>query len=337
MTVNGGFVTKKIAFLILNMLGLIAFCINQIAQDQDQKIIELVNQVRIEHIIKNIKTLAKSERFTDEHKIQAMNVIKSQLENYGYTVKVVEKIVQGKINRNIIAELKGKVTPNRIFIVGAHYDSVAGSFGADDNASAVAGMLEIARLLKDSNLAATVHFVAFDNEENGLLGSKSYAQTLKAQGANIIGMISLEMIAYTCRTSGCQAAFVDVPNCLDVEPGNEKVGDYIGFVANTGSVKMLGEFKKAVKQFVPSLKIVTAIVTDNGACFANTRRSDHASFWDLGFPAMMITDTANFRNPNYHKKTDAAETLDFEFATKVVQAVLSTVIFISNRSVSTTP
>ena len=108
-------------------------------------------------------------------------------------------------------------------------------------------------------------------------------------------------------------------------------------VANTSSEQMMVVFENAAKKFVPSLKVVTAKVAENGACFANTRRSDHAAFWDLGFPAMMITDTANFRNPHYHKSTDTPETLDLEFAREVVQAVLATVINQSNRSVSTTP
>ncbi len=308
------------------------------AQAQHQKIDELVNQVSVENIKKNISALAKSERFDDEQKTNALNHIKTQLESFGYAVKVIEKTIQGKINRNIVAQLKGELTPNRIFVVGAHYDSVPGSFGADDNASAVAGMLEIARILKKHSRAATVHFVAFDNEENGLLGSKSYGQRLKkAQRASVIGMISLEMIAYTCKISGCQVAFANIKNCLDVNPENEKLGDYIGIVANTGSEKMVEAFTNATQRFVRSLKIVTAKVADKGTCFANTRRSDHASFWDLGFPAMMITDTANFRNPNYHKSTDTPETLDFEFARKVVQAVLAAVVNISDSSVSIAP
>ena len=105
----------------------------------------------------------------NNQKIQALNYIKSQLEGDGYPVRVIEKTIQGRVNRNIVAQLEGKITPNHVIVVGAHYDSVSGSFGADDNASAVAGMLEIARLLKNKNLAATAHFVAFDNEENGQL------------------------------------------------------------------------------------------------------------------------------------------------------------------------
>jgi Zn-dependent M28 family amino/carboxypeptidase len=332
MTGNGESVTKKLYFLILFMLVVISFANAQavIAQVQHQKMVELVNQVSIENIRKNISALAKSERFADEQKIQALNHIKSQLESFGYVVKVIEKTIQGKINRNIIAQLEGGGAPDRIFVVGAHYDSVAGSFGADDNASAVAGMLEIARLLKNANLAETVHFVAFDNEENDLLGSKFYAQALKVQGTNVTGMISLEMIAYTCKASGCQLAFADVPDCLDVEPENKKVGDYIGMVVNTDSEKLMEVFANAAHGFVPSLKIVTAKVAGNGSCFKNTRRSDHASFWDLKFPAMMITDTANFRNPNYHKSTDNLETLDLEFAKKVVQAVLAAIMSMSN-------
>ena len=143
-------------------------------------------------------------------------------------------------------------------------------------------------------------------------------------------MISLEMIAYTCKN--CQVPFADIPEkqCLDVEPENITVGNFIGIVANSDSADMITVFKNTAASFVSSLNIVSAEVDGNGECFPSTRRSDHASFWDQGYPALMITDTANFRNPNYHKNSDTLDTLDLDFATKVVKATLATIVTTAN-------
>ena len=286
--------------------------------------VDLVSQVNKNNIENHIIALA-GQRYSKKEKNKSANYISKTLESFGYDVQSTEGV-----NKNLVADLKGSITPKQIFIVAAHYDTVKNTPGADDNASGVAGMLEIARLLARTSLASTVRIIAFDNEENGLLGSSQYAKSLNNYGTKVIGMISLEMIAYSCKN--CQTPFSDIPEkqCLDVEPENIKAGNFIGIVANSDSASMVTAFKNTAASFVSLLDIVSAVVRDKGDCFANTRRSDHASFWDQGYPALMITDTANFRNPNYHKSSDTLDTLDLDFAAKVVKATLATIVITAN-------
>ena len=282
--------------------------------------VDPISQVIQKNIENHIIALA-GQRYTKKEKTKTTDYISKTLESFGYVVQITE----GE-SKNLIADLKGSITPKQIFIVAAHYDTVKNTPGADDNASSVAGMLEVARVLAKTSLASTVRFIAFDNEENELLGSSQYAKSLHNNGAKVIGMISLEMIAYTCKN--CQTPFSDIPEkqCLDVEPENIKAGNFIGIIANSDSANMVAAFKNSAASFVSTLDIVSAVVGGNGNCFPSTRRSDHAPFWDQGYPALMITDTANFRNPNYHKSSDTLDTLDLDFATKVVKATLATVV-----------
>lgn len=290
--------------------------------NKNLSIVTLVSQVSKENITQHIKAL-EGPRFNEDEKVKAVTYVKTQLENFGYLVQH-QKI---KDNQNLIAELKGSKFPARAFILGAHYDTVEGSPGADDNASGIAGMLEIARILARTSPSSTIQFVAFDNEERGLRGSHQYAESLKNSGTNVIGMISLEMIAYACHTPGCQLqSFSSQSPCMDVEPESIITGNFIGIVANTYSVSLIDDFRNAASNFVPTLKVVSARVSGNGTCFSHTRRSDHASFWDAGFPSLMVTDTANFRNPNYHAPTDTLSTLNLIFAVDVARATLATIV-----------
>ncbi|MHC4969775.1 MAG: M28 family peptidase, partial [Planctomycetota bacterium] len=174
--------------------------------------------------------------------------------------------------------------------------------------------------------ASSVEFVGFALEELGLIGSSQYAQQAHAAGVDVIGMISLEMIAYTCFTPGCQVAIDDIPGCLDVEPEGVNVGTFIAGVSNVASAPLLARFVEAQTTYVPSLPIVTGEVAGAGLCFPDTRRSDHAPFWDLGYRALMLSDTANLRNPYYHTPNDTSDTLDFGFARLVTQGALATVV-----------
>jgi hypothetical protein len=278
-----------------------------------------VSQARIQG---HIATLAASTRFTPQQRTDAADYITGQLEGWGYTV--TESPFPGGIN--LVARAEGTTRPDEVFILSGHYDTVSGSPGADDDASGVAGVLEVARVLAGVPLEASVEFVFFDLEEAGLVGSTAYAQAAAGNGTDVIGMLSLEMIAFTCATPGCQFAFVGVPGCIIVAPGGVDVGNFIGVVSNNASSPLQQTFALAVALFVPSLQQVSAVVAGTGTCFPDTRRSDHGPFWDQGYPALMITDTANFRNPNYHASTDTLPTLDLAFARDVTQATLATVV-----------
>jgi aminopeptidase YwaD len=204
-------------------------------------------------------------------------------------------------------------------ILAAHYDTVAGSPGADDNASGLAVMLETARILKDRLLRPgsgqaslrPVRCIAFCLEEEDLMGSRAYAAHLHDTNQTIHGAIVLECVGYARTEPGSQATPPGLPIKVPT------VGDFLAIVGNEASVHLVAALQGSAKQ-MPSLKTIPLVVPGRGEALPDTRRSDHAAFWDHGFQAVMLTDTANFRNPHYHRPTDRIETLDFAFMEQVV-------------------
>lgn len=247
--------------------------------------------------------------------------IASELSAYGYSVLEQPYEYKGKTYKNIFVEKKGTTKPEKIFVAGAHYDTVAGSPGADDNASAVAGLLELARLLADETLAATLHFVAFTLEEPPLfrsrkMGSYMYAESLKRAGREVRGMICLEMIRYFSDKPDSQ--LFPLPFMRWAYPDK---GNFITLVSNLRSKAFLKGvrrgFRKGTDLPVESLSTVFIVP---GVDF-----SDHRSFWKFGFDAIMVTDTAFYRNPYYHGPGDVPETLDYERMTEVVLGIKSAI------------
>jgi Zn-dependent M28 family amino/carboxypeptidase len=217
---------------------------------------------------------------------------------------------------NVIGEVKGRERDG-ILVIGAHYDTVATTPGADDNASGVAGMLELARLAACSPLPQTVRFAAFSLEEppvfrTSRMGSLMYAQSLKQEGARVEGMVSLEMIGYYNDSKGSQ--LYPLPLFRWFYPDR---GDFIGFVGNIRSRAFTKRVKRAFKAHsaLPVESINTLSIIP-GVDF-----SDHRSFWKFGFQAFMITDTAFYRNPYYHDHGDTASTLDYERMAELVKGL----------------
>lgn len=198
-------------------------------------------------------------------------------------------------------------------LIGAHYDAVPGSPGADDNATGVAVLLEFARLFATSPIKYPLKLVAFDMEEYGLLGSADYASKLKEQQQPLRLMISLEMLGYCDRRANSQV----YPPPLDKIYPNR--GDFIALIGNWRTLRDLICISRSIRKVgVPSQWLP---VPNRGLIVSETRRSDHAPFWDAGYPAMMVTDTANMRNPHYHKASDAMDTLDFDFLAGVCEGL----------------
>jgi hypothetical protein len=226
---------------------------------------------------------------------------------------------------NVVAEISTGPQPSRRYLLGAHYDSVSGTAGADDNASAIAVQLETARCLKAllgrEALDLAVTFVSFALEEppaygTRYMGSRVYAKKARKVQERIDGMICLEMVGYACYEPGCQ----HYPFPLGFF-GYPKEGNYIGIVGNFKS----GGFTKALfKAFQnnPELPVIKIRIPLNGRILPAVRLSDHASFWDQGFKAVMITDTAFFRNPHYHRPSDTMEKLDYRFMAELVESLL---------------
>jgi len=218
---------------------------------------------------------------------------------------------------NIIATLPGYTELTPPYLVGAHYDTVWGTPGADDNASGVAVLLELAKRAAADPPPVPVTFVAFTLEEPPSFGtdhqgSRVFVKKLKEKGETVAGAIVLEMVGMT-------KADQKYPVFLKMA-GYPDRGDFIGVVGNSNS-KGFGEHVVAAMRQNPALPVETLYVWLNGWLLPDTRLSDHASFWDAGIPALMVTDTAYFRNPNYHNPGDKPGTLDYRFMAELVDSL----------------
>ena len=255
----------------------------------------------------------------------AAEYIGGQLRALGYDVREQTYEAEGKSFRNIEATLPGRSRAGEIVVVGGHYDSGLGTPGADDNASGTAGVLELARLLKSKSGERTIRFVAFTNEEppffwTGDMGSLRYARAARQRGENIVAMLSLETIGYFSDSAGSQR----YPPILGWFYPDR--GDFIGIVGNIGS-------RGLVRQVVREFRSAASFPSAGSAApkqLPGIGWSDHWSFWQEGYDAVMITDTAPFRNEHYHEGSDRPGTLDYERMARVVDGVARVVERLGN-------
>ncbi len=246
----------------------------------------------------------------------AADYIESCFRALGLPVHEEKYRVDDKEASNIVAEIKGRAHPDEIVVIGAHYDTVEGSPGANDNASGVAAVLELARLFKDAKPQRTIRFVAFVNEEPPYfqteeMGSMVHARQAKKQGDKVVAMLALETI-------GC---YSDQPKSQKYPaPFNfffPDTGNFIGFVSDLGSRTLL---RNVVGTFRETTRFPSEGVGAPG-WIQGIGWSDHWSFWQAGYPALMVTDTAPFRYPHYHEPTDTPEKLDYGRMARVVAGV----------------
>ncbi len=221
--------------------------------------------------------------------------------------------------RNIIAEHYGTSLPDEVIVVGAHYDTAWMSPGADDNASGVSALIEIARRLKTMRLARTIRFVAFANEEQPYyftdnMGSLFHAKRASERGDKITAMLSLEMLGYFSNESGSQI----YPSPLSWFYPDK--ANFIAFVSNFNSRKLL---KKSITIFRETQSFPSEGLTAPVALIRDVRRSDHASFWRYGYPAYMVTDTAAYRNRAYHNARDVPNSLDYSAMARITTGLVS--------------
>ncbi len=211
---------------------------------------------------------------------------------------------------NLILQLPGQCPRLAPLLVGAHYDGPPQSPGADDNASGVAVLLELARRWRAEPPRRPVWLVAFDQEEEGLLGSRTLARRLRAEGRSLHLMVSLEMLAFTSATQRYPHP------AMQWLYGSR--GDFIALVANTGAMPLLPGLARRVGRHVTTKVLPVPL---RGRPLPDTRRSDHSPFWDEGFNALMVTDTSFLRNPHYHRPDDSLSTLDLPFLTAVCEGL----------------
>jgi peptidase M28-like protein len=247
---------------------------------------------------------------------RSVKYISQRFIEYGLTPEMQKFEITGNIYENVIASVGPKEGIR--MIVGAHYDVCEDQPGADDNASAIAGLLEIARFAKkyEAELPYRVDFVAFTLEEPPFfgttnMGSYVHAESLKENNIKVRGMICLEMIGFFTDRKKSQTYPLALMRLF--YPGT---GDFIGVVSNYNSsslAKQLSRHLKATSINVETLKAPSFLT---GVDF-----SDHRNYWKFGFDAVMITDTAFYRNSNYHKHSDTMDTLDFDNMKEIVKGI----------------
>jgi hypothetical protein len=242
--------------------------------------------------------------------------------------------------RNYIVDLPGTDLASEVLILGAHYDAVPNSPGADDNATGVAALLEIARALKDTPRRRTIRLVFFTLEEVGLHGSVQYILSKRADWfptpaptpapaaapqptppkEKLVGMVSLECIGYFSDVADSQTN--PIPKVAGVPVLNLRVPDAGNFIGLAGISKHRELSQRLVKEMETAEPTLPILAADQlPIAPPDFLRSDHAPFLLAGLPAVMLTDTANFRNPNYHKPTDTPDTIELARFSKVVRAV----------------
>ncbi len=247
--------------------------------------------------------------------LAASQYIEGELSEAGWKVRRDTYEVQGKTCHNLVAELPGR-SPE-IVLIGAHYDSVFGSPGSNDNASGVAALLVLARQFAGSQNARTLRFVAFVNEEpqyfqTSQMGSFIYAARCRERNDPIKAMISLETIGYYSNENGSQS--YPAPGLDFLYP---RTGDFIAFVGNIASRALLRDALGTFRQHAQ-------IPSQGGALPAaipGVGWSDQWSFWEHGYPGIMVTDTAPFRYPHYHAASDTPDKLEYDAMTRVVRGL----------------
>jgi Zn-dependent M28 family amino/carboxypeptidase len=252
--------------------------------------------------------------------------VEETLDSFGFQVASEPVPFRSRTYRNIVAAIEGGIPGVPWLLVGAHYDSPLGSPGADDNASGVAVLLEVARILAGWRPAKTIQFVAFTLEERQsydatiLRGSREFVRRAREAGRDYDAALILECVGYTDRKRRSQI----IPRLVTIPV--PETADFLAVIAARRSRPAMDRFHHAATEHVPELPVVPFAVPFNGYLIPQSRFSDHSSFWDAGYPALMLTDTAMFRNPNYHTLQDTQDTLDFGFMADVARAVTAAVI-----------
>ncbi|AFZ23421.1 putative aminopeptidase [Cylindrospermum stagnale PCC 7417] len=242
--------------------------------------------------------------------------IRQQFVQWG-SVEIHTFQVRGKTCKNLILNLpsqaRGQKRDLPPILIGAHYDGVPGTPAADDNATGVAVLLEFARKFATVPARYPLRLVAFDMEEYGLLGSTDYVNLLRQQQQPLRLMMSLEMLGYCDSTPGSQS----YPPFLERFYPNR--GDFIALIGNWRTLGDLIGLSRSIRKAGVSSQWLPA--PNKGLIVPQTRLSDHAPFWDAGYPAIMVTDTAFLRNPHYHQPSDTIATLNLDFLTGVCEGL----------------
>jgi Zn-dependent M28 family amino/carboxypeptidase len=268
------------------------------------------------HVEKLAREIGERNVFQPRQLHAAADYLEEALTNAGYRVVRQSYVVTGERCDNLEATEVGAGGSNEVVVVGAHYDSVAGSPGANDNGSGAAALVALARARAGRSAARTVRFVAFANEEppffqTDQMGSLVYARQCRARGDRIVAMLSLETLGCYLTEKGTQR----YPFPLGLFYPSR--GDFVGFVGNTANADL-------VRRCVRTFREQAAFPCEGGAlpgALPGVGWSDHWAFWQTNYPAIMVTDTAPFRYAHYHTDEDTPDKLDYDRFARVVDGL----------------
>jgi len=277
------------------------------------------------HVLRLADKIGERNIWRPKKLAEAADYIEQTWQAQGYTVRSQEYEARGVPSANLEIEIPGTSKTGEIVLIGAHYDSVTGCPGANDNGSGVAALLEIARLLNHLQQARTIRLVAFTNEEppfflSGEMGSTVYAARAKKHSENVVAMLSLETMGY----------YSDKPHSQEypfpLSFFYPHTANFIGFVGNLRSGRL-------VKQSLAAFRRYTEFPSEGTAApgwITGIGWSDHWSFWRQGYRAIMVTDTAFFRYKYYHTAEDTQEKLDYDRLARVTLGLSHVVIDLAN-------
>lgn len=271
--------------------------------------------IKSERLLTDLQALT-FKRYSETDRQKARDYILQALQAAGWTTQIQR--FEGGVN--IYAERPGRDPNLGSIVLGAHYDSVEASPGADDNATSVATVLEAARLLGQYDTDRTLQIVFFDLEEAGLLGSQAFLAQIE-QPKQIEGAVILDMVGYRCDEPGCQT----YPSVLPIRPPTDR-GNFLAALGDQGHPRLIESFTQPTQQNLPT--VLTLAIPTFGGLTPDLVRSDHAPFWKKGIGAVLVTDTANFRNPHYHQASDTLETINPDFFAGSAQIVVNAVTYL---------
>ena len=293
---------------------------NAVAVPTDANLKRALESVSEDFLREVVETISIPRHYSTEHHNNQLTArwIAEQLQYNGF-----QPFFQG-IYKNVVALSPGN-SQGPFILIGAHYDSVPGTPGADDNASAVAALLACVKAISHFEKNPHVCVAAFNREEDGMMGSQDFVTNyLPKSGLSIRQAHVLEMVGYCKHHPGSQL----LPHGLPIKVPD--VGDFLGLIGNRHSNALIDNILEQSKSYLPGFPVLGLKVYHGmEKFFPHLKRSDHASFWKRGIPALMWTDTSEFRNPNYHRLSDTPDTLDYTFLRRVTQLLLLQVLLFS--------
>lgn len=303
--------------------GVLGGCAGGTAQGVESRGVAVSLEGRLEADVRMLAEGFGERSARDRGNLNASGAwVMQRLGAMGYRVWREDVPVRAGSAFNVIAERRGTTRPDEIVVIGAHYDTEIDTPGADDNASGVAVMLELARRFAGVDTARTVRFVGFTNEEGSnsrgnVMGSRLSAEGSRERGEVIVAMLSLEMLGYFSDEPGSQTYPFPTDSPLVRGMNLPDAGNFVavvGRLADGQLVERLGSAMVGAGSIAVAPVALPPVMRDMW-------RSDNGNYWVSGYPAVMVTDTSNFRNPHYHMPTDTVETLDFGRMAGVVEAL----------------